>query len=128
MSRRTRAAVALALTLSFGAVPLIIDWCAARCERSTAAASAAPRCHDAGASTSRAGRQTSPCGQRHLPIVVDATAAFTWHSRAPIALLPPTDADALALLRTAALDLRAGTAVHRRQTTLALALSAALRI
>src|SRR3954471_24681233 len=128
MSRIARAAIAVALTLAFGAIPLVADWCAASCEASQSDATAAMApCHHADSPGAHIGHRPTPCGQGHHPIVIDAAATGAPASPTSIAPADVMTDGALATSAAAVTGDRA-TPVSSRRPPLPLALSSPLRI
>jgi len=124
---RAARAIAIVLTLAFAAVPLVADWCAARCEAPHADAGAAvPACHHAASTTFRIGHPPAPCGQGHQPMVVNAAAISADTSHAAVALAAPPTALASHDVSVARLS-RAGPPTELA-AALPLALSASLRV
>src|SRR5262249_62075864 len=69
MFRICRGAIALALVLAFGVMPIGVDLCAANCEaaHATAAVPAGPTCHHSGTAVARIRGGSTPCGHDHHP-------------------------------------------------------------
>jgi hypothetical protein len=129
MLRIRRAAIAIALTLAFGAVPLVADWCAASCEAARSSATAAgPACHHAGSPAGRIGHLPVPCGQGHIPVVVDGAATAPSPQRTPIAMPASAAYVVASVVRAVAVTGRAGPLVDRSPSPLPLALASALRL
>src|SRR5690349_8407579 len=82
MALIARRALAVALVLTFGAVPLAGEWCLLSCESGGARATAAtPPCHHPAGIAPRVGHAPDPCGQTHQRVVVDAAATARDASR-----------------------------------------------
>jgi len=76
VSRIARSLVAIALAVACGAIPAILDQCAASCELSQAASTpaSAPACHHQTSTTARIGRSPTSCGHDHRGTVSTLTA------------------------------------------------------
>src|SRR5262245_27452680 len=85
MFRICRGAIALALVLAFGVMPIGVDVCAANCEAApaTAAVLARPTCHHSGTAVARIRGGSTPCGHDHHRVAsVSATSPSADSSRA----------------------------------------------
>jgi hypothetical protein len=72
MFRATKIAVAAILSLSIGALPVVLDRCAESCEVH-AALTSAPSCHHLTSTASRIGQVPSPCSHDHHGTALSAS-------------------------------------------------------
>src|SRR3954470_21585651 len=102
MFRVTRVAVAAVLAIAVGALPLMVDRCAASCDAHHATATAAPACHHAAATGTHLTQAPASCGHDHNGTAVtapkssvptDRSFAFLATSHSPFWIESPVRAD-----------------------------------
>src|SRR3954454_14666088 len=101
MFRVLRVAVAAVLTIAVGALPLLVDRCAASCDAHQATATAAPACHHTAGTGTHLTQVPSSCGHDHNGTAVtpakssvptDRSFAFLATSHSPFSIESPVRA------------------------------------
>src|SRR5204863_9815191 len=81
MLRLMRSVAAILLSVSIGALPLVLDHCVAACAAHAAALAAAPPCHHATATGARIDSLPAACGHDHSGTAVSSAVADSAASR-----------------------------------------------